>query len=248
MNNVVSIISQKGGVGKSTVTTLLANIFSFHFKFKVAIIDADFPQVSIHKRRLEESAFVKTSKYFQSYYNNLYGDKEPYPIMATNLENCGKKIAEIKEDYDYIFVDVTGSLNQPGIFEFLTEVNHFYIPVLQDGFSVNSALELYDIINDRIKLKSKNYRGCKLFFNRVPAMNKVKSMTGQLSKEASFVDDYLSAYAIYERSYRSTLFPIPEKEDNASRKLFRFAGSIRKSLDVNNEEAKIITEPKPELV
>ena len=243
------------------MTTLLANIFFFHYNFKVAIIDADFPQVSIHKRRLEESALVKEKKWYGNYYNKLYKDRRPYPVIATNLENCEKKIAEIREDYDYIFVDVTGSLNQTGIYEFLTEVNHFYIPVLQDGFSINSALELYGIINNRIKLKSENYRGCKLFFNRVPAMNRVKSMTEGLSKKVKFVDDYLSGYAFYERDYRSTLFPIPqnpgcEKKKNASKKLFRFAGSIRKSLEANNVEmnnennegVKIIAEPKPEAV
>ena len=256
MNNVVSIISQKGGVGKSTVTTLLANIFFFHYKLKVAIIDADFPQVSIHKRRLEEYAFMKEKKRRENYYNSLYKDIKPYPIIATNLENCGRKITEIREDYDYIFVDVTGSLNQAGVYDFLMEVNHFYIPVLQDGYSVNSALEIYGIINDRIKLKSENYRGCKVFFNRVPKMNKVKSMTEDLSKKANFLEDYLSAYIFYERNYRSTLFPIPQnpgckKEENASIKLFHFAESIKKSLEANNGNyggVEIIAEPKPELV
>ena len=51
MSNVIAIISQKGGAGKSTVTTLLANIFFFDLHFRIAVIDADYPQSSISKKR-----------------------------------------------------------------------------------------------------------------------------------------------------------------------------------------------------
>ena len=48
MSNVIAIISQKGGAGKSTVTTLLANIFFFILGFRIAVIDADYPLSLIH--------------------------------------------------------------------------------------------------------------------------------------------------------------------------------------------------------
>ncbi len=61
MSKIISILNQKGGVGKSNVTTLLANIFHFHFDFKIAVIDCDFPQHTIAKKRQRELKVIENS-------------------------------------------------------------------------------------------------------------------------------------------------------------------------------------------
>ena len=246
MDNVITIISQKGGVGKSTVTTLLANIFFFEYGLNVAVIDADLPQVSIGKRRDKELLFVEKRARLKKCYDLLYEGREPYPLVKTSLERCSQNIGDIRKRYDYVFVDVTGSLNQKGIIRFLHEVNHFFVPVLQDDFSIQSALELYGIIVNKIKPKSENFRGCKMFFNRVPVMNKVASMTEWMNKEVDFTDHDLGSYAIYERAYRSTLFPIPRKDKKSNTRLFDFARSIREAIDKHNATPEEIIQTQME--
>lgn len=45
----VAMSSQKGGVGKSTMTVLLAGYFHYVMGYNVAVVDCDYPQFSIKR-------------------------------------------------------------------------------------------------------------------------------------------------------------------------------------------------------
>jgi len=133
MSNVIAIISQKGGAGKSTVTSLLANIFYFILGFRIAVIDADYPQSSIGKKRKKELEVIHADERLKKIYDKIYTHRQPYPILTTNLTSCADKIVQIKNDFDFIFVDVTGTMNHPCFTDILMQVNHFLIPALGDS-------------------------------------------------------------------------------------------------------------------
>ena len=44
---LVAVASQKGGVGKSVFTVLLASVLHYHKGLRVAVVDCDSPQHSI---------------------------------------------------------------------------------------------------------------------------------------------------------------------------------------------------------
>lgn len=48
---LVAFSNQKGGVGKSTVTAVLASYFNYVRGLKVAVVDCDYPQFSLDKLR-----------------------------------------------------------------------------------------------------------------------------------------------------------------------------------------------------
>ena len=48
---LVAFSNQKGGVGKSTVTAVLASYFNYVRGLKVAVVDCDYPQFSLEKLR-----------------------------------------------------------------------------------------------------------------------------------------------------------------------------------------------------
>lgn len=48
---LVAFSNQKGGVGKSTVTIVLASYFNYVKGLNVAVIDCDYPQFSLDKLR-----------------------------------------------------------------------------------------------------------------------------------------------------------------------------------------------------
>ena len=48
---LVAFSNQKGGVGKSTITVLLASYFNYVRGIDVAVVDCDYPQFSLEKLR-----------------------------------------------------------------------------------------------------------------------------------------------------------------------------------------------------
>src|SRR5690554_3548184 len=54
----IAFSSQKGGVGKSTFTSLAASILHYRLGYNVAVFDADFPQHSLMKMKERDLAMV----------------------------------------------------------------------------------------------------------------------------------------------------------------------------------------------
>lgn len=231
MSTTVSIIGQKGGSGKSTITVLAANTMHHQYHLNVAVIDADFPQHSIFKARQKELDRIRQNERVFAKYKELTKDRPPYPIFATDLKNCAAKIRELKDQYDLLFVDPPGTLNQVGIEDTIGEINHFFIPIMQDNYSIMSSIELYSILITQVQPNSSNFSACHLFFNRVPARNQVAHIKRELGQKIPFMQEEISAYSVYERAYRNTLLPIPKgkKESNA---LFRFTDAFAQRLNI----------------
>jgi cellulose biosynthesis protein BcsQ len=108
MGRVIVFGNQKGGSGKSTLTTFFAN--ALHTRgYKVAIIDTDFQQ-SINTLRKREVV------------NNTYND-ELYDIIFSPISSTVELIQNSKDQYDYIFIDVPGNLTDTGTVALLTTID-----------------------------------------------------------------------------------------------------------------------------
>ena len=236
---VISLISQKGGVGKSTLTMMLLNALQHHYQYKVALIDADFPQNSIYKKRQRELKIIAQDNRLQKVYDNIYQGKAPYSIIKSNLSDAPSEIKRLKESYDFVFVDIAGTVNQQGIIDFLKEINYFFIPIFQDDLSLISSMELYRILYMKIQPMSTAYRDCKIVFNRVPAKNHISKIRSQLTGKVDFLEEVVSAHAVYERAYRSTLFPMPTNRKESD-KFFRFVDCFLKTF---SEIPAVVEEP-----
>jgi chromosome partitioning protein len=76
----ITIATQKGGVGKSTLTMLLATALAVDYGFRVIVIDAD-PQQSIVKfRDVQDAAWLQ-----QANENGVEVDF-PYPVHPLGIE------------------------------------------------------------------------------------------------------------------------------------------------------------------
>ena len=62
----VAFATQKGGIGKSTVTALAASYLHNVKGYNVAVVDCDDPQHSIHGLREHETALIGSSTYFKA--------------------------------------------------------------------------------------------------------------------------------------------------------------------------------------
>ena len=61
----IALSNQKGGVGKSTMTVLLASYFHYVKGKNVAVIDCDYPQFSIQALRSRDMKNVERSEFLQ---------------------------------------------------------------------------------------------------------------------------------------------------------------------------------------
>ena len=61
----IALSNQKGGVGKSTMTVLLASYFHYVKGKNVAVIDCDYPQFSIQALRSRDMKNVERSESLQ---------------------------------------------------------------------------------------------------------------------------------------------------------------------------------------
>lgn len=111
---LVAISNQKGGVGKSALTVVLASYLHYEKDLNVAIIDCDSPQHSLVRMRERDKKAISASPYHQQLVEKQWErtQKKAYPIIGSTAEKAREaadKLAE-KENLDIVFVDLPGTV------------------------------------------------------------------------------------------------------------------------------------------
>lgn len=153
MGKVISIANQKGGVGKTTVSILVAGIINEICKnnqMTLAVIDADFQQ-----------SFYKTR---QTEYENLEDElksKPLYPVFG--LEHITKNsiiqdttLNNIIQKYDIIMIDVPGTLDFENSTKVYKVLDYIFAPLYKDDITIESAIEFFQVCEEM--KNSKNYK------------------------------------------------------------------------------------------
>ena len=80
----IAFASQKGGVGKSTLTVLAASWLHYLHGIRVAVVDCDYPQHSILKLSNRDKAVVQSSAIYGRLLVSLAENKgvKPYRILC----------------------------------------------------------------------------------------------------------------------------------------------------------------------
>lgn len=161
---IISVINQKGGIGKSTTSQALAAGLNLN-NYKVLLIDLD-PQANTTYTRgiisttgttstmydviLNKSKIEDTIKTFEN-----ESDIIPAGDNLTNLDielnGVGKEyklkesIKDIKDNYDYIIIDTPPSLGILTV-NALTASDDVIIPATADAYSLQGIGQLYNTI------------------------------------------------------------------------------------------------------
>ena len=108
MGITIAISNQKGGVGKSTVTAVLASYFNYVRGLKVAVVDCDYPQFSLEKLRGRDLKNLEKSEYHQRLFCRQFedGSRKAYPIVTSTPESAAEIPGKLEGDYDLIFFDL----------------------------------------------------------------------------------------------------------------------------------------------
>ena len=165
MGKVISVANQKGGVGKTTTTVNLSTILAKKGK-KVLLIDAD-PQGNATsglgiEKEVEFSTYdilVNDTEIKQALQKtviknlllcpsnmNLAGAEVELVSMMSREQRLKEKLEEIKDVFDYIFIDCPPSLGLITLNAF-TASDSVLIPVQCEYFALEGLGQLLNTVN-----------------------------------------------------------------------------------------------------
>lgn len=85
----VSFSTQKGGVGKTTFTTLVASVLHYRMGYNVVVMDCDYPQYSLSRMREQDLKTVMQNEHFKRLAQRQFSqiNKKTYPIITCKPED-----------------------------------------------------------------------------------------------------------------------------------------------------------------
>lgn len=175
----IAFSSQKGGVGKSTFTALVASTLHYRMGYNVAVLDCDYPQHSLLKMRERDLKTVRENESFRKMAHKQFMtiNKKAYTIekckAETALSEANDLIQSSTVPFDVIFFDLPGTVNSTGILQTLMGMNYIFSPITADRVVVESTLSFTQALTDIImKIGESNIKGIRLFWNQVDRREK----------------------------------------------------------------------------
>ena len=194
----VAFSTQKGGAGKTTLTALIASYLHYERGYNVAIIDCDFPQLSIYNMRERDLAMALEDEFYRGMayeqFTRLEG-KKAYPVVRSNTDNAiadaEKIVEESEKGFDIIFFDLPGTMNNRGLIHTLAHMDYIIAPISASRVVMESTLDYLITVRDNIVASGKsNIKSMYLLWNLVDGREKSE------------------LYEVYEGVIRELEFPL----------------------------------------
>lgn len=142
----ISFSTQKGGVGKSTMTSIMASVLHYRLGFNVVVMDCDFPQHSLTNMRERDKKTIMQNDYHKKAAMKQFHsiNKKAYPIIKCKAENALEQASECISQSavtpDVIFFDLPGTANTKGVLTTLKSMDFIFSPITADRLVVESTL------------------------------------------------------------------------------------------------------------
>lgn len=216
MGVTVSIMSPKGGVGKSTLSILLATALYHKKELRVMVLDADEPQHSVMKKRQRDLQIIARAPKRLELYEALYSERPPYPIIGCSLDECPSLFQKYKDQYDIILVDTPRLVQQSEQHPFFKEINYFFIPLIPEELAFVETYRFYTFLQKKIMPFSDHFKRCLIILNKVQAHHKLSSVR-RLFRGADIMEKGIQEHSYYEQEGRNTLFPMASDRKETKR-------------------------------
>jgi len=175
----VAFSTQKGGMGKTSVTVLTASYLHYVKGYNVAVVDCDFPQHSIVNERQRDTDLVLGNAYFKrlAYEQFRALDNAAYPVKESEAPDAVREAEALMEKsekpFDIIFFDLPGTLNTTGVVKTLASMDYIFTPISADRLVLESTLQYATMLHDHIISQNKgNLKSLFLFWNMVDGREK----------------------------------------------------------------------------
>ena len=150
------VCSQKGGVGKSTFTILLASWLHYALGRDVLVVDCDAPQWSIVAQRERELDVLERNDRYKLMMVRLFKrtGRKIWPVVRSTpeegLQAAHAYLAAGDREADFVLLDLPGTVAAPGIFRLLARLDHLFIPLKADKLVLESALSFAGAVDERL--------------------------------------------------------------------------------------------------
>ena len=232
---LVAIASQKGGVGKSVFTVLLASVLHYRKDVRVAVVDCDSPQHSIAlMRERDMESVMKNDGLKVNLYRQYERIRKPaYPVIKSDpekaVEDLRRYMDEKGETFDIVLFDLPGTLRSEGVVHTVAAMDYIFVPLKADNIVMQSSLQFAKVLEEELIAKGNcNLKGIRLFWNMVDrrgrkdlydAWNRVIHRMG-LRLLSSHIPNTLrynkEADTVCKGVFRSTLFPPDPRQEKGS--------------------------------
>lgn len=218
----IALSNQKGGVGKSTMTVLLASYFHYVKGKNVAVIDCDYPQFSIQALRSRDMKNVERSESLQQLLCRQYErtGKKAYPVLTSGPGKVLETADRLSGNSDILFFDLPGTVNSPGVIKTIVNMDYVFTPIIQDRMVMQSSLSFLLTLKDfMLQNPDMPLKEIRMFWNRMDGRvsKRLSHQYGLLFKELGLkvLDTVIPDMERYGREtspeernlFRSTLFP-----------------------------------------
>lgn len=214
----IAFSTQKGGAGKTTLAVLVASYLHYVKGYNVAVIDCDFPQYSIHDMRRRDMEASMNDDYYKvlAYEQFKRLKKKAYPIVCSKPEQAPEAAGALVkkgEPLDFIFFDLPGTINNPGIVNTLAAMDYIFTPMSADKAVIGSSLKFASVINEHLISTGKTHiKGLYLLWNMVDGREKT------------------DLYGIYEKICDEMSLPILKTRLPDSKRFRKETASDRKAV------------------
>lgn len=169
----VAFATQKGGAGKSTLTTLVASYLHYTLRRKVLALDCDPRQHSMIEYREKDKVMIKENPSFKRklgfFMDKFNGD--PYKIIKCSPSNAvALAEAEVAKGYkpEFVFFDITGTVNDPSLVDLLAKMEYLFVPITPETGDLKSSIAFAHNITERMLYKEgTRIKGLFLVWNKV---------------------------------------------------------------------------------
>ena len=142
---IISIANRKGGVGKTTISILLATALSRQLGKKVLLLDCDNQRSAFDYHSAEAQAFSP--------------ELPPYTVEALPARYLYDHLRIHAQDYDVVFIDMprmTDDAQDSSTIQLLTYCDSLLIPVIAGQFDALSTRDFLSTIREIADYKAQN--------------------------------------------------------------------------------------------
>jgi len=186
---IVSFISLKGGVGKTTLANNLAAYLKKEYNYKLLIIDTN----GIYSSNL---IFLNNEKFFG---NKIYQGIKILPYfhlkIIDNLDFSINDLNYLKRYYDVIIFDVLPNINYILNIEKISDIN--FLVINPDFYSLYVNKKLYDLL-DKNKVK--------IVLNKYDKSIEIDFIEDVYNKEVYAIIPIIKDFINYQFQYQPIVF------------------------------------------